>query len=83
MANSRSVPQSAASPDAEDAETTWLHAARGKVVRVRLLEGKTLVGQLLAFDPHTLVLKGAAPVPLLVYKHNIAYLAVDEPAAES
>ena len=83
MANSRSVPQSTASPDAEDAETTWLHAARGKVVRVRFLSGKTLVGQLLACDPHTLVLQGAAPVPLLVYKHNIEYLAVDEPAPES
>ena len=87
MANSQSVPQSTAShtasPDADEAESTWLHAARGKVVRVRLLEGKTLVGQLLAFDPHTLVLQGAAPVPLLVYKHSILYLGVDESAAES
>ena len=87
MANNRSVHQSTASqtasPDADEAETTWLHAARGKVVRVRLLEGKTLVGQLLAFDPHTLVIQGAAPVPLLVYKHSILYLGVDEPAAES
>ena len=87
MANSQSVPQTTAtqtaSPDADHAETTWLHAARGKVVRVRLREGKTLVGQLLAFDPHTLVIQGATPVPLLVYKHSIAYLAVDEPAAES
>ena len=87
MANSRSVPQSTASqtasPDVDEAETTWLHAARGKVVRARLRDGKTLVGRLLAFDPHTLVLQGAAAVPLLVYKHNIAYLAVDEPAAES
>jgi sRNA-binding regulator protein Hfq len=87
MANSQSVPQSTASqttsPDADDAETTWLHAARGKVVRVRFLSGKTLAGQLLAFDPHTLVLQGAAPVPLLVYKHSILYLGVDEPAAES
>jgi sRNA-binding regulator protein Hfq len=87
MANSRSVPQSTASqtasPDADDAETTWLHAARGKVVRVRFHSGKTLHGQLLTFDPHTLVLQGAAPVPLLVYKHNIEYLAVDEPAPES
>jgi sRNA-binding regulator protein Hfq len=87
MANGRSVPQSTAaqtaSPDADEAEITWLQAARGKVVRVRFLSGKTLVGQLLAFDPHTLVLQGAAPVPLLVYKHNIEYLAVDEPAPES
>ena len=87
MANSRSVPQSTAahtaSPDADEAQSTWLHAASGKVVRVRLLDGKTLVGQLLAFDPHTLVIQGAAPVPLLVFKHSIAYLAVDEPAPES
>ena len=87
MANSQSVPQSTASqttsPDADDAETTWLHAARGKVVRVRLLEGKKLVGQLLAFDAYTLVLQGAAPVPLLVYKHSIEYLGVDEPAAKT
>ena len=87
MANSQSVPQSTASqtasPSADDAETTWLHAARGKVVRVRFLSGKTLAGQLLAFDPHTLVLQGAAPVPLLVYKHSIEYLGVDEPAAKT
>ena len=87
MANSRSVPQSTASqtasPDADEAESTWLHAAKGKVVRARLRDGKTLVGRLLAFDPHTLVLQGAAPVPLLAYKHNIEYLAVDEPAPES
>jgi sRNA-binding regulator protein Hfq len=87
MANNRSVHPSTASqtasPDADDAETTWLHAARGKVVRARLRDGKTLVGRLLAFDPHTLVLQGAAPVPLLVYKHSILYLGVDEPAAES
>jgi sRNA-binding regulator protein Hfq len=87
MANNRSVHQSTASQtasaDADDAETTWLHAARGKVVRARLRDGKTLVGRLLAFDPHTLVLQGAAPVPLLVYKHSILYLGVDEPAAES
>ena len=87
MANSRSEPQSTtahtASPDADEAETTWLHAARGRVVRVRFHSGKILHGQLLAFDPHTLVLQGAAPVPLLVYKHNVEYLAVDEPAKES
>ena len=87
MANSRSIPQSTASqtasPDADDVETTWLHAAMGQLVRVRLLEGKELVGQLLAFDPHTLVIQGATPVPLLIYKHSIEYLGVDEPAAKS
>jgi sRNA-binding regulator protein Hfq len=87
MATSQSVPQTtasqAASPDADDAETTWLHAARGHVVRVRFRGGKELVGRLLAFDPHTLVIQGAPPVPFLVYKHSIAYLGVDEPAGKS
>ena len=87
MANSQSVDQftasQPASPDADDAETTWLHAARDKVVRVRFRDGKELVGRLLAFDPHTLVIQGKSPVPFLVYKHSIAYLGVDEPAAKS
>ena len=87
MANNRSVHPSTASQtasaDADDTETTWLHTATGKVVRARLRDGKTLVGRLLAFDPHTLVIQGAAPVPLLLYKHSILYLGVDEPAAES
>ena len=88
MANSHSVPQSqstasqTAASDADEAETTWLHAAWGKVVRVRLRDGKRLTGQLLAFDSHTLVIQGAAPVPFLVYKHSINYLGVDEPATE-
>jgi sRNA-binding regulator protein Hfq len=68
--------------DADSGEMTWLQAG-GKVVRVRLLDGKTLVGQLLAFDARTLVLQGAAPVPLLVYKQSIAYLAVGESPAKS
>ena len=86
MTSSQGAPQTTTSQDAsqhaDDAETTWLHAASGKVVRVRLLDGKTLVGQLLAFDPRTLVVQGAAPVPLLVYKQSIAYLVVGEQAAE-
>jgi hypothetical protein len=69
--------------DADSAEMTWLQAASGKVVRVRLVDGKRLVGQLLAFDARTLVVQGAAPVPLLVYKQRTAYLAVGESPAES
>ncbi len=64
----------------DEAQTTWLQAARGKLIRVRFLEGKTLEGQLLAFDQSTLVLQGSGPAPLLVYKQSISYLAVDEPA---
>jgi sRNA-binding regulator protein Hfq len=83
VTSSQGAPQTTASQHADDAETTWLQAATGKVVRVRLLDGKTLIGQLLSFDPQTLVVQGAAPVPLLVYKQSIAYLAVGGPAAES
>ncbi len=63
----------------DEAQTTWLQANRGKLIRVRFLEGKTLEAQLLAFDQSTLVLKGRGPTPLLVYKQSIAYLALDEP----
>ena len=70
-------------PDADEAQMTWLRAARGRIVRVRFLEGKTVTGQLLAFDRSTVVLQGSAPTPLLVYKQSIAYLAVDEPGAPS
>lgn len=73
----------ASAPDADEAQMTWLRAARGKIVRVRFLEGKTVTGQLLAFDRSTLVLQGNAPTPLLVYKQSIAYLAADEPGALS
>lgn len=62
----------------DEAESTWLHAARGHIVRARFLEGKTVAGQLLTFDRSTLVLQGSAPTPLLIYKQSIAYLAVDE-----
>ena len=70
-------------PDPDEAQMTWLRAARGRIVRVRFLEGKTVTGQLLAFDRSTLVLQGNAPTPLLVYKQSIAYLAADEPGALS
>jgi len=63
----------------DEAQTTWLQAARGKLIRVRFLEGKTLEAQLLAFDQSTLVLQGRGLTPLLVYKQSIAYLAIDEP----
>ncbi len=63
----------------DEAQTTWLQAARGKLIRVRFLEGKTLEGQLLAFDQSTLVLQGRGSAPLLVYQQSIAYLAIDEP----
>jgi sRNA-binding regulator protein Hfq len=65
----------------DDAQTTWLRAAAGRIVRVHFLEGRTLVGQLLAFDQDTLVIQGSGPTPLLVFKQSIAYVAVDEHGA--
>ncbi len=84
MTNTQSDAQAAPALEAprhdDEAQTTWLQAARGKLIRVRFLEGKTLEGQLLAFDQGTLVLQGSGSAPLLVYKQSISYLAVDEPA---
>ncbi len=69
--------------DGGEAQATWLRTATGQIIRVHLLEGKTLVGQLLAFDSSALVLQGSAPTPLLVFKQGIAYLAVEEKGART
>ena len=79
QSDARAVPALDAPRHDDEAQTTWLQAARGKLIRVRFLEGKTLEAQLLAFDQSALVLQGRGPTPLLVYKQSIAYLAVDEP----
>ena len=65
----------------DDAQTTWLRAAAGRIVRVHFLEGRTLVGQLLASDRDTLVIQGSGATPLLVFKQSIAYVAIDEHGA--
>ena len=78
--DAQAVPSQGVSGHDDEAQETWLQAARGKLIRVRFLEGKTLEGQLLAFDQSTLVLQGRGSAPLLVYKQSISYLAIDEPA---
>ena len=60
-------------------EMTWLQAARGQLVRLHLTDGKVLVGQLLSVDRAALVVQGSGAVPLLVYKHSVTYIAVEEP----
>lgn len=62
----------------DEAEMMWLHAARGQVIRLTLIDGKTLVGQLLSADLGALVVQGSGAAPLLVYKHGVAYVAVEE-----
>ena len=68
-------------PPGAEARETWLRAASGQIIRVQMLDGKKLVGQLLAFDHAALVLQGSAPAPLLVFTQSIAYLAIEEQAA--
>lgn len=65
----------------DEAQATWLRTASGQIIRVHLLDGKVLLGQLLAFDHSALVLQGSAPTPLLVFKQCVAYLAVEEQVA--
>lgn len=72
-----------AANDNGEAQSTWLRTAVGQIIRVHLLEGKTLTGQLLSFDHSSLVLQGSAPTPLLVFKQCIAYLAVEEQSART
>ncbi len=74
---------SSADTTGQDAENAWLRAATSRLVRLTLLDGKTLVGQLLGWDGATLVVQGSGTVPLLIYKHGLAYVAVEEHAANS
>ena len=54
----------------------WLDRARGKTVQVRFLDGKGVKGELVGHDNYCLSVKlEAAPEPVLVFKHAIAYLA--------
>jgi sRNA-binding regulator protein Hfq len=54
----------------------WLDRAKGKVVQVRFLDGKGVKGELVGHDNYCLSVKlEAAPEPVLIFKHAIAYLA--------
>src|SRR5215212_1726462 len=54
----------------------WLDRAKGKTVQVRFLDGKGMKGELVGHDNYCLSVKlEAAPEPILVFKHAIAYLA--------
>jgi sRNA-binding regulator protein Hfq len=55
----------------------WLDRAKGKPIQVRLLDGKVLKGELIGHDNYCLSLKlEAAPEPVLLFKHAIAYTSV-------
>jgi sRNA-binding regulator protein Hfq len=58
---------------------SWLLAACGQLVRLHLTTGKVLVGQLRSVDRAALVVQGSGAVPLLVYKHSVSYIALEEP----
>ena len=54
----------------------WLDRAKGKTVQVRFLDGKGVKGELIGHDNYCLSVKlEAAPEPVLVFKHAIAYVA--------
>ncbi len=55
----------------------WLRRAQGEAVRVRLLGGKVLAGELVDADVYTLLVRLASgETPVLVYKHAVAYVAL-------
>jgi sRNA-binding regulator protein Hfq len=54
----------------------WLNRAKGKTVQDRFLDGKGMKGELVGHDNYCLSVKlEAAPEPILIFKHSIAYLA--------
>ena len=54
----------------------WLDRAKGKTIQVRFLDGKGVKGELIGHDNYCLSVKlEAAPEPMLIFKHAIAYLA--------
>ena len=63
------------SREAPSVQNNWLRAHLGHMIQVRLLDGKTLVGELSGFDTFTLALRVKSGKELLVYKQSLAYLA--------
>ena len=67
-----------ARPHPSPVQDRWLRERVGKVLRVRLVDGKTLSGTLRAFDTYALLLERSDEDTLLLYKQGIAYLAAGE-----
>lgn len=69
-------------PTPASPQEAWLCGRRGRAVTVRLVDGKTLTGTLVAWDVYTLHLAATGRgVPTLVYKHAVAYLTAHESGA--
>lgn len=60
--------------DAHAVQHTWLRDHRGQAIGVRLLDGKLLRGDLLAFDTFTLTVRLTEGGMVLLFKQAIAYL---------
>jgi len=73
-----SVPTGVKVPiDPHRAQRTWLLEAHHKDVSVRLLDGKSLVGELVEFDQFSLIVwPEDAASPSLVYKHGVAVVSL-------
>lgn len=74
------APAPEAKPDPHHAQHSILRAMRGRRVTLRLLDGTTIEGHLVADDTFTLVLRpdgapvpadGSPPLPALIFKHGV------------
>ena len=76
----RTAPPTTPPRDPHTAQTTWLKAHVGKVIKARLLDGKAVTGELVTYDTFTLMVRTEAGRELLVYKQALAFLAPDSVA---
>ena len=72
---SKIAPSTTSPRDPHAVQTAWLKAHIGKAIKVRLLDGKALTGELVAYDTFTLLVRTDAGRELLVYKQALAFLA--------
>lgn len=54
-------------------QAAWLHDSLGLPIRVRLLDGKVVLGRLQAFDQYSWLVDRGGNRATLIYKHAIAY----------
>ena len=66
--------------DPHAVQTAWLKAHAGRPIKARLLDGKAVTGELVAFDTFTLMVRTEAGRELLLYKQALAFLAPDSVA---
>ena len=63
-----------------EVQHAWLRSQRGKPIRVRLLDGKAVTSELVAYDTYSLLIRTEPSRVLLIYKHAAAALAPHDSA---